>query len=194
MCCLADVFTGELRYNGLVASRRAGRLRRSDLRRIIPESLCIFMLAFSDIQSAITVGFQSLPTQIRSDYGVKPYQTEGGSASDDPWRTAGFYAYESRKNRLVLEALYFEIAAICVVRVFREGRLKVFYAKKIVGEAEKLNQLVGEALPVFLSQLPAKPVKNDAPEVSAFGDMAHSLARLLLPVPPPVRLSEMEQL
>lgn len=134
-----------------------------------------------------------MSAQIRSDYGVKPYETEGGRSSDNPWQTAGFYTDESRKNRLVLEALYFEATAICVVHVYREGRLKVFFAKKIVGQAEKLTQLVGEALPVFLSRLPTRPVKTEEPEMSALGDRADALARLLLPVPPPVRLSELEQ-
>ena len=53
--------------------------------------------------------------------------------------------------------------------------------------------MVGEAVPIFQSRLPAKPVQINEPDMSAFGDMGSSLARLLLPTPPPVRLSEVER-
>ena len=77
-----------------------------------------------------------MPEQIVSDYGIKPYETIGGQNTDHLWRTAGFYAQESRKGRLVLEALYFEVTETCVVRVFRERRLTVFYAKQVIGTTE----------------------------------------------------------
>jgi hypothetical protein len=149
------------------------------------------MFAFSDIQPAVAAGFQLLPEQIRSNYGVKQYKNAGGQSTGNPWQTTGFYTYESRKNRLVLEALYVETATTCVVRVFRERRLKVFYAKKVVDELDNLAQIIQEAVLVFQSQLPRKPIKKDEPDMSAFGDIAQSIEHLLLPAPPPVRLSEL---
>lgn len=149
------------------------------------------MFAFPDIQHAVATGFQGLSEQIRSDHEVKQYENSGGLSTSNPWQTAGFYTYESRKNRLVMEALYLEAATTCVVRVFREGRLKVFYAKKVVGELDGLTPMIHEAASAFQSHLPRKPVKNDEPDMSAFGDIAQSMERLLLPVPPPVRLSEL---
>lgn len=151
------------------------------------------MLAFSDIERLVEEQLTAVSSHADVAAALRPYRLQGGDEAAQPWLVAGFYAYEGKNKRLVLEALYLRRLNTCVVRVFRERGAKILYARKAVDIA-KLATKVGEAAEVFLLHL-KKPLsvqlfEGDYAQISAA--LGESISQVLSPIPPPVNLAGLE--
>ena len=151
------------------------------------------MLSFSDVQRLVEERLTAVSSQADLAGALRSYRTQGGEEAAQPWYVAGFYAYEGKNKRLVLETLYLQRLNTCVVRVFRERGAKILYAGKAIDQA-KLASKVGEAAEVFLlhlkKPLPVQLFEGDYAQISpALGE---SLSQVLSPIPPPVNLAELE--
>src|SRR2546426_11586038 len=102
------------------------------------------MLAFADIEGLVEEQLSALASQPECAGAFRSYRIRGGDEAAQPWRGAGFYGYEGKNKRLVFEALYLETLDTCVVRGFREFRLKILYDRKRVCDNGKLLARVRE--------------------------------------------------
>jgi hypothetical protein len=152
------------------------------------------MLAFADIEGLVEQQLSALASQPEFADALRSYRIRGGDEAAQPWRVAGFYAYEGKNKRLVFEALYLKALDTCVVRVFRESRLKILYARKAVGDIANLSSQLCEAAELFLLQI-QKPLalqlfERDYGRISKL--LGKSVTQALSPIPPPVSLEEIE--
>src|SRR6267143_5637697 len=99
------------------------------------------MLSFSEIERLVEEQLTALSAEPEIASALRSYRLQGGDETDHMWRVAGFYAYEAKNKRLVLEALYLQSLDTCAIRVFREERLKILYARKSVSDVAKLTAL-----------------------------------------------------
>jgi hypothetical protein len=160
-------------------------------RSVAPDS---FMLESSDIERLVEEQLTALASQPDLVDALRSYRIQGGDEAAQPWHVAGFYAYEGKNKRLVFEALYLKLLDTCVVRVFRENRLNILYARKAVGDTGKLSAKVCEAAELFLMHL-QKPLAAHIFERDYGGIsdvLGHSMLPALLPIPPPVSLEDIE--
>jgi len=81
-----------------------------------------------------------------------------------------------------------------VVRVYREQRLKIFYARKLLGSTQRLPHVLAEASDAFRTAAPRKPYQGEDVDSSRLpGGMAAQLSRLMGPVPPPIDFSRIKE-
>jgi N-glycosylase/DNA lyase len=152
------------------------------------------MLGFTEIERLVEEQLASLSAEPGIANALRSYRVQGGEETDHRWRVAGFYAYETKNKRLVLEALYLQSLDTCVIRVFREARLNILYARKSVGDVAKLSALILDAAGLFLlhlkKSLPLQIAERDYDRVSKL--VGQSVSQALSPIPPPVNLEDLE--
>lgn len=152
------------------------------------------MLVFFDIERLVEEQLTALASQPDFATALRSYRIQGGDEAAQPWHVAGFYAYEGKNKRLVLEVLHLKLLDTCIVRVFRENRLNILYARKAIGDVGKLTARVSEAAELFLlhlhNPLAVQLFERDYARISDM--LGESILQALLPVPPPVSLEEIE--
>lgn len=148
------------------------------------------MLSFSEIERLVEEQLTALSAEPNVSGALRSYRVDGGGETDNPWRVAGVYAYENKNTRLVLEALYLKSCDTCVVRVFREGRPQILYARKSVGDVTTLAPILDGAAAQFLLQLTKSlPLQSSEAGYGRISKLVgQSLSRALAPIPPPVNL------
>ena len=152
------------------------------------------MLRFTEIERLVEEQLAALSAEPDIANALRSYRLQGGDETDHRWRVAGFYAYQAKNQRLVLEALYLQSLDTCVIRVFREARLKILYARKSVADVAKLAALILDAAGLFLlhltKSLPLQLAERDYDLVSKL--VGESVSQALSPIPPPVDLEDLE--
>lgn len=143
------------------------------------------MLSFDDVAEAIkrsTFGLE--PVHPSGFSSLRLYRHSGGQGPS--WRATGAYLSVGEENRLVLEALYLQRIDTCVVRVYEESPLQVFYARKFGLGVPSCAQIMDSAFAIFGQHLPARlPAQPSAPVL-----LGLKVAQALLPVPPPVSVAD----
>jgi hypothetical protein len=142
------------------------------------------MLCFDDVAEAVKRATVKLELR-RSDAfaSLRFYRTSGGPGAS--WRTAGAYLDVTENNRLVLEALYLERRDTCVIRVYEESPLEVFFARKFSIRADSCADILDSAVESFELRLP--PRLPTLKRVSA--SLGLKVAQSTTPVPPPVNVA-----
>jgi len=148
------------------------------------------MLAFTKIERLVEEQLMALSADPNIAGALRSYRSKGGEKTENPWRVAGLYAYETENQRLVLEAFYLAARDTCVVRVFREGRPEILYARKSVGDVTKLASALDGAASHFLLHLKKwLPLQSSEAGYGLISKLiGKSLSRALAPIPPPVNL------
>lgn len=143
------------------------------------------MLSFDDIAESVkgsASGLEVVRPGISAS--LRLYRHSGGRGPS--WRTAGAYLSIADENRLVLEALYVQQIDTCVVRVYQESPLKVFYARKFGIGAPSCAQIMDSAFAAFGQHLPSRLPG----QLVAHESLGPEVERVLLPVPPPVNVAD----
>lgn len=152
------------------------------------------MSTFTKIERLVKRKATALSAAPEIANALRSYRRQGGEETENPWQVVGLYGYESKHERLVLEAFYLASHDTCVVRVFRENPLEILYARKAVNDLTRLAAVLDEAAAQFLLHL-----KNAVPlqtSQAGYGRLdrllGKSFSRAMAPIPPPIDLADME--
>lgn len=144
------------------------------------------MLTFDAINQLVDKQYQLACRTPGLAPAVRRYSNAVEAASPRTWQVAGLYSYVSENERLVLEALHLRRVDTCVVRVYVMQPLRIFVARKSIGDAEKLSVDLEHAREQFILRLPPAP----QPLARFEPDSGLDVSLAFLPIPPPVDLTE----
>ena len=152
------------------------------------------MSTFTKIERLVKRQATALSAEPAIGNALRSYRRQGGEETENPWQVAGLYGYESKNERLVLEAFYLASHDTCVVRVFRESPLEILYARKAVNDLTRLAAVLDEAAAQFLLHLKnAVPLRtSEAGYGLADRVFGKVFSQAMAPIPPPINLAELE--
>lgn len=108
-----------------------------------------------------------------------------------PWRSTGFYVVTDDDRRLVLEVLHHDAITACIVRVFLENPLEMYFSFKNESSIREVENLIGQGIDKFSEVLQGTRVVD--PEEEDFEGLGfdpidiESIKQTLMPLPPPFR-------
>jgi len=130
----------------------------------------------------------SILKKIEESY-IRPYQLEGAIESENEWKSFGFYSESEDEKKLVWEALYFIHRGICVIRVYRESPLNVYFSYKF---NDFDNDLLKESASVFMKETANLKLVTQEEYIQISEDdelgVLNNLATC--PLPPPLEINK----
>jgi hypothetical protein len=142
-------------------------------------------MSLDDIALAVKAATNAIEPLNRIAFSaLRLYRSGGGEGQS--WRTAGAYLRIPKDNRLVLEALFLKRGDTCVVRVYEESPIQFFFARKFDIRGNSCEEIMALAVDALVQRLPARiPTPRQVP-----ASLGLDVEQALLPIPPPVNLSQ----
>ena len=106
------------------------------------------MIKDSDVDKILREKYRLFSSLINIE--VKIYNNSGGNQTRHPWKSIGYYAKQNKDERFVLEILYLKYISVYIIRVYKENKAVIYFAKKINDNIDKLKNVLDEAIDIFI--------------------------------------------